>query len=123
MGLAPRFSFDARAVPAIKAPSSQRAGGPMPAKDLGTKYTCFKCGTRFYDLKKPEPLCPKCGADQRQSPANKPSPAAERRRAPAKPVAPAPPKAEVEEVEAEAEVDEDVDADEETEEAEDADEH
>ena len=47
----------------------------MPAKDLGTKYTCFKCGTRFYDLKKPEPTCPKCGADQRQSPANKPSPA------------------------------------------------
>ena len=23
---------------------------------------------RFYDLKKPEPLCPKCGADQRESP-------------------------------------------------------
>ena len=45
----------------------------MPAKDLGTKYTCFKCGSKFYDLKKPEPLCPKCGADQRQSPALKPT--------------------------------------------------
>ena len=50
----------------------------MPAKDLGTKHTCFKCGTKFYDLKKPEPLCPKCGADQRQSPALK-APAAEKR--------------------------------------------
>ncbi len=45
----------------------------MPAKDLGTKYACFKCGTKFYDLKKPDPLCPKCGADQRESPANKPA--------------------------------------------------
>ena len=40
----------------------------MPA-NLGTKHTCFKCGTKFYDLKKPEPVCPKCGADQRESPA------------------------------------------------------
>ena len=40
----------------------------MPAKDLGAKHTCFKCGAKFYDLNKPEPLCPKCGADQRQRP-------------------------------------------------------
>jgi uncharacterized protein (TIGR02300 family) len=45
----------------------------MPAKDLGTKYTCFKCATKFYDMKKPDPLCPKCGADQRESPALKPA--------------------------------------------------
>jgi uncharacterized protein (TIGR02300 family) len=38
------------------------------ARDLGTKYTCFKCGTKFYDLKKPAPTCPKCGADQREAP-------------------------------------------------------
>ncbi len=57
----------------------------MPAKDLGTKYVCFKCGTKFYDLGKPEPLCPKCGADQRQSPALKP---AEKRRAAARAVEP-----------------------------------
>jgi uncharacterized protein (TIGR02300 family) len=44
----------------------------MPAKDLGSKFTCFKCSTKFYDLKKPEPLCPKCGADQRESPALRP---------------------------------------------------
>lgn len=44
----------------------------MPAKDLGAKYVCFKCGTKFYDMKKPDPLCPKCGVDQRESPALKP---------------------------------------------------
>ncbi len=88
----------------------------MPAKDLGTKHTCFKCGTRFYDLKKPEPICPKCGADQRQSPASKPSPAAERRSRPAKPVAPVAP---VEEAEAEPDDDADADADEDAEDADD----
>ncbi len=35
---------------------------------LGKKYTCFQCGTRFYDLNRPEPICPKCGADQRENP-------------------------------------------------------
>ncbi|MFZ5443753.1 MAG: TIGR02300 family protein [Myxococcota bacterium] len=39
----------------------------MPAKDLGTKHVCFKCSTKFYDLKKPDPVCPKCGADQREA--------------------------------------------------------
>ncbi len=79
----------------------------MPAKDLGTKHTCFKCGTTFYDLKKPEPICPKCGADQRESPALK-APAPERRpRARPEPK----PAAEVEtvEIEEEADLDEDVD--------------
>jgi uncharacterized protein (TIGR02300 family) len=51
----------------------------MPAKDLGTKHLCFKCGTRFYDLKKPEPLCPKCGANQRDSPARSSRPPSEKR--------------------------------------------
>ena len=45
----------------------------MPAKDLGNKYVCFKCSTKFYDLKKPDPVCPKCGADQRESPALRPA--------------------------------------------------
>ena len=44
----------------------------MAAKDLGNKFVCYKCSTKFYDLKKPDPLCPKCGADQRESPALKP---------------------------------------------------
>jgi uncharacterized protein (TIGR02300 family) len=43
------------------------------ARDLGTKYVCFKCGTKFYDLKKPVPACPKCGADQREAPSAKPA--------------------------------------------------
>jgi len=75
----------------------------MAAKDLGTKYTCFKCGTKFYDMRKPTPVCPKCGADQRDSPALKAPPPAERRQRAAKPApAPAPaPAAEVEEVETE----------------------
>lgn len=35
---------------------------------LGTRYTCFQCSLKFYDLCRPEPLCPKCGADQRENP-------------------------------------------------------
>jgi hypothetical protein len=45
----------------------------MPAKDFGTKYVCFKCGTKFYDLKKPDPICPRCGADQREGQAARPA--------------------------------------------------
>ncbi len=60
------------------------------ARELGSKFTCFNCGTKFYDLHKPEPLCPKCGADQREVPV-KASPASERRRARTpEPVAPEP---------------------------------
>jgi hypothetical protein len=84
----------------------------MPAKDLGTKHVCFKCGTRFYDLKKPEPICPKCGADQRQGP-TKAAPEKRARtaaRPAARPAAPAAPEpAETEVVEAEA--DEDLESD------------
>lgn len=39
----------------------------MPAKDLGNKHVCFKCAAKFYDLKKPDPICPKCGTDQREA--------------------------------------------------------
>jgi uncharacterized protein (TIGR02300 family) len=45
----------------------------MPAKDLGNKFLCFKCNSKFYDLKKPDPICPKCGADQREAAASKPA--------------------------------------------------
>jgi hypothetical protein len=83
----------------------------MPAKDMGGKHVCFKCSTRFYDLRKPVAICPKCGADQRESPALKaPSPSEKRSRAAARPVAPAaveetdPPEADLDE---DAEVDED----------------
>jgi len=60
----------------------------MPAKDLGTKHTCFKCSTKFYDLKKPVAVCPKCGADQRESPALKAPPPTERKARAAKPIEP-----------------------------------
>ena len=35
---------------------------------LGNRFTCFSCQTSFYDLNKPDPLCPKCGTDQREIP-------------------------------------------------------
>jgi uncharacterized protein (TIGR02300 family) len=39
----------------------------MAELNLGNKYECYNCGTRFYDLGKSEPLCPKCGANQKDS--------------------------------------------------------
>ncbi len=42
--------------------------GTGVASRLGMKYTCFECGAKFYDLNRPEPLCPKCGVDQRTRP-------------------------------------------------------
>jgi DNA-directed RNA polymerase subunit RPC12/RpoP len=39
---------------------------------LGKRYTCFKCGAKFYDLNKPEPVCVKCGTDQREDPSPDP---------------------------------------------------
>jgi uncharacterized protein (TIGR02300 family) len=78
----------------------------MPAKDLGNKFTCFKCGTKFYDLRKTEPVCPKCGADQRESPALK-APTPSERRSRAKPA----PEPKVEEVELETELEDDLEAD------------
>jgi len=42
-----------------------------PLHPLGKKFTCYNCGTKFYDLNKPEKICPKCGADQMAKPALK----------------------------------------------------
>ncbi len=36
---------------------------------LGQRWVCYECAVRFYDLNRPEPVCPKCKADQRESPA------------------------------------------------------
>jgi uncharacterized protein (TIGR02300 family) len=36
----------------------------MAETKLGNKHECYSCGTKFYDLGKPEPICPKCGANQ-----------------------------------------------------------
>lgn len=35
---------------------------------LGTRYTCFQDGTKFYDLNRPAAICPSCGADQKDDP-------------------------------------------------------
>ena len=35
---------------------------------LGARWACYSCGVKFYDLGKPEPICPRCQSDQRQSP-------------------------------------------------------
>jgi len=40
---------------------------PAPSK-LGSRYVCFRCGCRFYDMNRPVPTCPECGADQREAP-------------------------------------------------------
>jgi hypothetical protein len=39
----------------------------MPEIKLGNKFDCFSCGTKFYDLGKSEPVCPKCGANQKDA--------------------------------------------------------
>ncbi|MGK7345272.1 MAG: FYDLN acid domain-containing protein [Candidatus Nitrospinota bacterium M3_3B_026] len=40
----------------------------MTHPKYGDKYTCFECGAKFYTMRKPEPICPRCGADQRKAP-------------------------------------------------------
>lgn len=39
----------------------------MPEMKLGTKFECYNCGTKFYDLGKSEAHCPKCGANQKDA--------------------------------------------------------
>lgn len=39
----------------------------MPEIKLGNKFDCYSCGTKFYDLGKAEPICPKCGANQKDA--------------------------------------------------------
>lgn len=33
--------------------------------ERGTRYKCYKCETGFYDLGRPQPICPSCGEDQK----------------------------------------------------------
>jgi hypothetical protein len=35
---------------------------------LGSKHVCFSCGLKFYDMNRPEPICPRCQSDQRHKP-------------------------------------------------------
>ncbi len=57
---------------------------PERKERLGTKWVCYDCETRFYDLKKPEPICPKCQADQRESPTFEKKTTRSRKKAPRK---------------------------------------
>ncbi|MBE2254296.1 MAG: TIGR02300 family protein [Myxococcus sp.] len=85
----------------------------MPAKDFGTKFLCFKCTTKFYDMKKPDPICPKCGADQREATVTKSESRRSRLSAAPKIVeAVEPVEGAAEEEEIEAEADEEIAADE-----------
>ena len=36
---------------------------------LGSRYVCYECGTKFYDLNRPKATCPECSADQADAPA------------------------------------------------------
>jgi hypothetical protein len=40
----------------------------MAKKKLGKKYVCYQCECKFYDLSQPQPICPKCGANQNEAP-------------------------------------------------------
>jgi len=31
---------------------------------FGKKHLCCGCGIKFYDMNKPDPVCPRCGANQ-----------------------------------------------------------
>jgi hypothetical protein len=63
-----------------------------PSAKLGLKWQCFSCHAKFYDLNKPEPLCPRCGANQHQRPKVEPRSRASApeppRRRPPRPMAP-----------------------------------
>jgi hypothetical protein len=40
---------------------------------LGGRHQCYACGAKFYDLNKPEPVCPKCQANQLERPKDEPA--------------------------------------------------
>jgi len=50
------------------------------ANKLGNKFECYNCSTRFYDLGKSEAICPKCGANQKDSDRAESSPATSAKR-------------------------------------------
>ena len=52
----------------------------MPEIKLGNKYDCYSCGTKFYDLGKAEPICPKCAANQKDASQNESTAAPSKRK-------------------------------------------
>ena len=51
----------------------------MPPEELGRKHTCSNCSAKYYDLNKPDPVCPKCEVSLKDS--NKASKAEKKSRA------------------------------------------
>ena len=41
---------------------------PEAKPGLGYKWSCYACAAKFYDLEQEQPLCPRCGANQREQP-------------------------------------------------------
>jgi hypothetical protein len=79
------------------APPKKRPARPKPIPLLrvphpkfGFKFECFECHAKFYDLNKPDPICPKCGCDQRDRPqaVSEPLPKKKRKRKIDRPMAP-----------------------------------
>jgi uncharacterized protein (TIGR02300 family) len=52
-----------------RAPEPVEAPAGIGLAKLGSKFACFKCHAKFYDLGRPEAICPKCGANQKDRPA------------------------------------------------------
>ena len=68
-------------------------GKPVPLSKIphpkyGLKFECFSCATRFYVMGKPEPICPNCGADQRERPKEASQVVKKPKRAAVRPMAP-----------------------------------
>lgn len=70
---APAIRSRKKKQPHVKPPALTGTPSGRHSK-LGTKWACYGCGAKFYDLNQPEPLCPRCGADQREKPKDAPTP-------------------------------------------------
>ena len=68
-------------------------GKPVPLSDIphpqyGLKFECFGCSTKFYEMGRPDPICPKCGTDQRERPKAEPKTTPKAKRSGIRPMAP-----------------------------------
>ena len=66
-----KVSTEASKTSKAPAKSSSPAVVVDPKNPLGKKFSCYNCGTKFYDLNKADKICPKCGSDQLAKPALK----------------------------------------------------
>jgi uncharacterized protein (TIGR02300 family) len=71
---------EAALVANVTPPFFQGDDRPAMATNLGKKYDCYSCHTKFYDLGKAQPLCPKCGANQKDAEDSTPAPASRSKR-------------------------------------------